>query len=291
MVIFNDGILSSVNKGSFYGAVENIPNKIYHSLNHYYSSTQLKYLTEKSSLHFKAKYIDKIMPDKEPSYDMILGSLVHTMFLSPQDLPIEFFELPELNLRTKEGKATRDQIQIDHKDKTLVTSEMMTEAYKISEALRQNKILKKYKTKNELAFFWKCPFTQLNFRAKIDGMTDNILFELKTTSSGKQETFQRHIHNMNYDLQMAHYLEGIRHCIGPINEVIMIAADTDQPYNIQPYQLTDDFLELGHRKWLDAIQKLERGINQNHWESYYYSNEDIPLMSPPKWAIKGDENV
>lgn len=288
---FDDDILSQLKEGTFKGPVENIPNKIYHSLEKYFSSTQLKYLHQNSPLHFKTKYIDRSMEEKAPSYDMVLGSLVHALFLDPSEFKNEFFEMPELNLRTNAGREEKDRLQIENANKTLVTQEQTTEAYKIAESLRSNKLVSKLKMKTESAYFWKCPFTGMNFRSKIDGLDGDKLIELKTTSSGKPDAFQRHIHNMNYDLQMAHYIEGIRQNGGEINKVIMIAVDTSHPYAVQPYELSEDFINLGHKKWLDSIQQLERGFTDNFWPSYYFSEDEMPIMTPPRWAIKGEENV
>src|SRR5262245_31678999 len=118
------GFTSGAKVGAFKGAVKNLTNIEYHSLHHYWSSTNLKDMYSGCPAHFKEKYFElrhSAIPDKEPelirkpkdesrpSNEMILGSLVHCLTLTPHYFDEEFFVMPELNLRTNDGKEKKEK--------------------------------------------------------------------------------------------------------------------------------------------------------------------------------------
>jgi exodeoxyribonuclease VIII len=283
------GFTSGASVGAFKGSVKNLANQTYHGLTAYWSSTALKYMSSKSPAHFKSLYIDRDVEKKDATPAMVLGSLVHCMVLTPDEFQNEFFIMPDLNFRTNEGKAAREEILARNVGKQSVTDEMVSQAHRMRESVFNNtraaELLEGLT--REAAFFWTCPFTQLNFKAKIDACGATRMIELKTTRDASPAFFQRHSDNMNYDLSIIHYRQALAHVMGCEPPVHIIAVEDKPPYACIVYDVQDDMLNVGHEKWLAAVSKLEAGIKRGEWPNYAPTGESLPLHAPA-WKTKGD---
>jgi len=267
----------------------NLSNRDYHAMSSHWSSTALKYLHQTSPLHFKAKYIDKVLEQKPASDEMILGSLVHALVLTPDVIEKEFVFMPECDLRTKEGKAIRDNIIGVANGRTIVDDDIRERANAIAESVVSNKQANQmlYESEREVSYFWTCPFTGLSLRSRVDAINPMYLVELKTGRDMSPSQFQRSAYNMNYDLSAAHYMEGLRQNNSERKAMCFITVETVAPYVVQCYEVSPEFLSVGHAKWLDAITKLEAGITKGHWPGFYDPEvEPFPLLTPPVWAMK-----
>ena len=71
-------------------------------------STDIKVLLENP-------YLFKNKVKKEPTDNLILGSVIHTLILEPQKLESEYIIMPELNLRTNADKAVKAELEAEAK--------------------------------------------------------------------------------------------------------------------------------------------------------------------------------
>lgn len=282
--------LSAGHVGAFFGAVKGMTNREYHSLDKYYSSSQLKYLYDKTPRHFKYKYIDKLDGLDKQTDAMVIGSLTHTFLLSPREFELDFFVMPELNLRTNDGKEKRDALLLEHVGKTLVTTEQVEIAQKMCEAAKGNRQIAKILAENgtfEGAIFWRCPFSGLNFKAKIDHFYGPYMCEVKSTRNASDFSFAKEVYDRNYDLSLIHYAEGYRNSFGlDFKKTYFICIENTDSYATQVHPASIDMLEIGHQKWLKSVELLSKSLKTNKWISYHDDEEDtIPDLNPPGWAL------
>lgn len=289
---------SGAEVGAFKGAVEGLGNSDYHKLKSYWSSSDLKFLAGSSPAHFHHRYFGEGKNEQmRVTEDMTLGSLVHCLLLTPDEFDVEFFIMPELNLRTNDGKAVRDKLLQENVGKWPVTESLLERARLMVASAMNHKQARALvePVRKELAFFWTCPFSHLNFRAKLDGASSQHFIEVKTTSDAGPDFFSKHAFDMNWDLSLAHYREGVRQVMGVEPPAYFIAIERDPPYTVQPYLVGQSMWETGHHKWLDAVTKLANGIQKKEWPAYFSAAGDVPEINPPAWAInktlpKGDLN-
>ena len=285
------GFTSGAQVGAFKGAVKDLSNNKYHSLKKYFSSSELKNLYATSPAHFKYDRDEQLKSGegKKQTYDMILGSLVHCLILTPDRYEKEFFVMPDLNFRTNEGKAAREEILAANIGKTPINDEMLIQANEMrSSALSNSKVNELLAPGiKEASYFWSCPFSNLNFKAQLDHSSSQHFCELKTTGKcgAKESAWSAHMFNMNYDLSLFHYREGLKHTMLVEPPAYFIVIERDAPYVTQIYKVSEATWETGREKWLSAVSKLERGFKENIWPGYFPTNE-IPEISPPAWGIK-----
>ena len=282
------GFIAGVQVGAFKGAVKNLSNSDYHLLDKYYSSSQLKYIHATSGEHFKAKYIDKKLESKEQTKQMLLGSLVHCMVITPGMFEKEFALMPDLNLRTNEGKATKEKFLMENPGKSIINDEMLKDAQCMRSAIDENEKAKDLLAfcLNEVSLFWTCPYSNLNFKARVDAMSAKHFVELKTARSASPEIFPGSAHNLDYDLSLAHYHEGIKQVLSVDATAYFVAVENELPYVVQCYKASEAMMTLGHTKWLGAVDKLSAGFKYQKWSGYFGELDEIPEISPPAWAMR-----
>lgn len=279
-------IWGALKQGIFTGAVLNMRNSDYHALDKYASSTRLKHIYATSPAHYKAKYLDNPQPSKQTEA-MTLGSLVHCLVLTPHEYASEFFILPEINMRTNDGKAEYAALVAANAGKIAIDEELLEKARAMTKSVLSHPKSKLLDVgRKEAAFFWQCPFSGLRFKAKLDQSSSGHFIELKTTRNASPDDFARDAFNMNYDLSLVHYRQALKLVMGVEPPAWIAAVESETPHICEFYPVGASMWETGHAKWLDAITKLERAMKTGIWPSYVPEIIEPPPMESPAWAIK-----
>lgn len=280
--------------GAYKGCVDGLGNNEYHSLKSYWSSTDLKAMSATSPAHFYDKYYGAGKNEiKKQTESMILGSMVHSLILTPLEFYKEFFLMPELNLRSNEGKETKERLLKENPGKMAFTEEMLIEAQEMASAAMNHHSYKRLfdGLKKELSFFWTCPFSNLKFKAKLDAASSKHFVEVKTTASGgaNPDLWASHLFKMNYDLSLIHYREGVRQVMDiSLPAFFIVIERPEYPGGnavVQDYEVDSGCWDTGHQKWLDAVTKLSNGLQKKEWPGYYPVSNESPKINPPAWAI------
>lgn len=289
--VLSEELSYKIGRGEFTGLVPGMSNSQYHGLRGvYWSSSDFKYMYATSPAHFYAKYFSGQAPEKKVTDKMLLGSLVHCLFLTPQAFKEDFYVVPDLDRRTKVGKEAYEKAMIEAGSRQIVSNDMVDKAGAIVEAMRKKFYPWMSSYQAEVSGFWRCPFSQLWMRFRADALMQDTLIEVKTTDSAKPSDFERHCFNMNYDLSAAHYVEGLRQLGHEIKQVVFLVVETEPPYVCERFLFGESFMQVGHDKWLDSVTKLERGLKENSWPSYLPVDMEMATLMPPNWAIKRSDD-
>lgn len=279
--------LAACKVGAFFGAVSGITNSEYHSFHDYWSSTDLKFMFENSPAHFQYNYFPVRRPHKQTE-SQILGSLVHCLLLTPQDFNIEFATMPDFPKKVKDTDPTikeqKEKWHIQNAGKTPYDEELLGKANEMVKSIKANEKAMELirRGEPELAFFWKCKYSGLKFKAKLDVGGPLVFGELKTANSAHPWAFAKQAYDLNYDLSLIHYSEALRSKFNIAAPPNFIVVESDGPFVCHVFDdVSPNFLETGHMKWMTAVDKLAAGVFKKEWPGY----ESGPLCPPP-WAIK-----
>ena len=264
-------------------------DKVYHALSRLdvISSSQIKFLLEKSPKHFEAKYLKGLISD-ETTDAMRFGSLVHCLSLTRSEFPSLYAIAPQCDRRTKAGKAIYQEWLEMKGDREPVKEESYERADSIADNLGELPWKKRLvDPKYEQALFWR--HGNLKFRAKPDvyDASTRHLYELKTTMAANPSAFISEIFRRHYDVSLVHYREGIKHVFGHYPEKhSFLVAEKSAPYVCYEIEVPDEVIEIGHEKWLDAVETLSECYASETWPSYLID------FKVPKWAMGGmDERI
>jgi exodeoxyribonuclease VIII len=289
--------VSALGRGEFFGVVTDMPSSYYHSpaLSKYYSSSDLKVLYSESPRHFK-RYLEQ-RGSMRPSVDMLRGSMFHTLLLEPENFDRDYFVMPEFDARTKEGKAIRDDALLQKGDREEVPSSVYEEAkgMAMSVAAHKPSVDLLLGARREVSIFFRCAFSGLSMKARVDAISGSKMIEVKSARSVKPSAFERQAYDLNYDLSLYHYMLAINQAYGfdIVSEYYFLACENYEPYVPQCFKASELLIESGHDKWVEAVNKLEQGLASEFSHGYVVDEfEPYPILGIPRWAItKGVSDV
>lgn len=256
----------------------------------------------RSAAHF---YVNSITKEakKEASTAMNFGTLVHTMFLEPEQFENEFVIAPKFDRRTKVGKEEAAAWEQANEGKMLVSEEDVENASRMSENLRSLSIYKAMQDNYgmaEASFFFTDPVFGLNLRIRPDwhiapckAFPNGLIIDLKTTDDARPMAFSRTCANFSYDLSASMYREGFQAYYQTEDKppFIFLVSERNTPFNVKQYKASDLFLSVGNARYNRSKELLAESLLMGEWDGYSKDLEEIYLPSyMTKQALEHDFN-
>ena len=243
-------------------------------------STDIKTLLENP-------YLFKNGVRKEPTDNLILGSVIHTLILEPQKLESEYIIMPELNLRTNADKAVKAELEAEAKatNKTLVKSEIFNQAEAVAKSFLESSLSSflRGEVKAEASFFGEIDGVKVKARPDLILPKEKIIIDFKTTSTnggGSADGFAKMAANFSYYIQASLYLE-----ITKYKQFYFIVLETAEPFMVGCYKLDSEALEFGKSEIRRAIEIYK---NLREYKSALYLNNldfsKVQEINLPSWC-------
>lgn len=272
--------------------VEGMSNADYHAHPSLSSSGIKKFL--RSPLHYWAEYLSPDRQAKEPSASMVLGTLVHALFLEPDQFDLEFVVQPDgIDRRTKDGKAAYAAFQAQSSGKTVITAEQHKQAQRMTaqlEAAPIARILDRHDGVCEASIFYADPDTGVACKVRpdwallpCDAFPNGLIIDLKTTDDARPAAFARTCANFGYDISAAMYCAGFQQYTQTNQppDFLFMVVERDSPHAVAVYHASPDMLEAGRQKLLKALPRFAHCQSTGEWPGYSTLAEPIDL---PTWA-------
>lgn len=243
-----------------------------------------------------AAYLHKTLnPEPAKSNDAYtLGTLAHLLLMQPQLADSEVAVTPGFDRRTKQGKADAEAFDIANKGKLIVTLDMWDAAVQMAlNAVHHPKVaaLMDGAVFESSVFFEHKPTEQL-FKVRPDWLPLGrpFIVDVKTTTDASWSGMQRSIMNYHYDLSAAMYIEGCnsnaelldRMQVQRYEGFVLLCIEKEPPYQVALYEISPEYLQIGHGKFLLAAQRYADAM-KNNFPSY---PQTIRVIEPPPWAGK-----
>ena len=198
-------------------------------------------------------------PNKEPSQAMIIGSATHSFLLEKEKFLSEFYIMPKIDRRSKEGKE-----QFAWHNKRAEGKMIINDAeYQILQQMEHNRdkidLAKKYcKGEIEKSFFGNYNGIDIRIRPDIINLKEGWIGDIKTTRNIKPSKFKYECKNLNYHLQ-AHFYS---YMLGMDPKSFrIIAIENVHPYKIDVFSFSDEMLEEGEMLWRTALAQYKNFLD------------------------------
>ena len=259
------------------------------------SSSAIK-VFNRSPLHYWQAYLNPAREVKESSKSMNLGSLVHTLFLEPEQYDAEYAITPDgIDKRTKLGKAEFAGFEEANADKCIITSEQLLVAKSMVQALEAHpvtNVLDQYSGIVEASIFYADPTTGVECRVRpdwclppCDAFPNGLIIDLKTTDDARPAAFARTCANFGYDISAAMYVDGFQLHYGTYEapDFLFLVIERDAPFAVACYQASHDMLVNGRDKLNRSLSEFAKCQSVDIWHGYPALINPIDL---PAWANK-----
>lgn len=184
---------------------------------------------------------------KQPQSDaMALGSAIHSLVLEPHKFNDEFAVLPELNLRTNEGKAAKLLFESQIGGKTVLKADQYETAQNASLSIIRSKIA--YLLQNgavEESYFSNLDGIDVRVRPDYYREDIGVVFDVKTTQDASADGFTKAVANFMYYVQAAFYLKTLQSLGKKAERFVFVAVETKAPYMVGVYELAPEAIDFG----------------------------------------------
>jgi hypothetical protein len=264
--------------------VYNITNEQYHASNGVSRSQLMQF--KKSPLHYWHEYLsDK--PKTEPTEAMTIGSALHMYVMEPELFDKQYFRLEKLDRRTTAGKERYADLIAKNYGKYALSDDSFTTIAAMNNAIKNHAQASSLieNGKIEQSIYWTDQDTGILCKVRPDIWHNNMIVDIKTTSSASYRDFQNSCFKYGYHVQAGMIKEAFKHSLNHnIDSFIFIAVEKDAPYAVAVYVLDNEAIEHGVRVFKSLLTKLKAHKEKNEWPSYetqyltlpsYLKNEEL----------------
>ena len=221
----------------------------------------------------------KLNPDHKPSppksaFD--IGSAAHAMLLE-NGAGIKVCEFD--NWLTKDAKAQRDMAREEGLTPILASDyERTQEMARVASEILLAYGLDVKQTANEVTMIAEVDSVLCRIRADIH--IHRKIIDYKTTGVSL-DNFARQAAKFGYDLQAAMYMR-VAEELGEKCEWLFLVQETVAPYPVQIFRPTMEFLEVGKRKFAEALNIWHECMLRDEWPGY---PTDIQMLDAMPWDL------
>ena len=250
------------------------------------SRSELFLLTESPE---KFKYYKE--HPQPPTPALAFGQLLHAMALQPELVSRDFAVAPNVDRRTKQGKADYAAFLEAVGDKTIVDLEMVKLAAEMCDALKENNFVQKlFAGEKEKPFFWVDEMTGEECKCRADVITKlgekRVIVDLKSAENGDTESFMRAAIKYGYDLQAAMYSEGVKQSTGEDHIFVFVVIEKKPPYAINILRADEMFLRRGYDLFRELIGTYHYCKTNDDWFGYMGQENMVNSLGLPRWLAK-----
>jgi exodeoxyribonuclease VIII len=251
------------------------------------TQSKLKVLAS-SPTEFYERYIARTWPYKPATPAMLLGSMVHCLALEPDEFDNRFAVMPDVDGRTKEGKAVKAEFAARYtgKDVEFVTDDDFVTASLCHAALLQHdefgKVLANLdKMIVEKEFYWNQNGVDCAGKPDIVDLKRGIIWDIKTTQDVRSSVFGRQASNLAYARQAAFYLDGVHQCTDILCDFIFVAVKTTPVHEVAAYLVPAEAIRDARDDIDNLLTEYKRRVAQNYWKAAHETG--ICELQLPKW--------
>jgi hypothetical protein len=210
--------------------------------------------------------------EKATTDAMAWGSLVHAAILEPD----RFFKSLAVYTVRKAGKAW-DDFNTANDGKTIIGASDNAELVAISNAVHAKRSAHRLieQSQHEVTLQWDSPNIGAS-KARLDGLTDDCVVELKTAQDISPDRFFRQCVNLRYDIQFGWYSMAAGN-----RPVIVIAVESSAPYDVAVYQIPRAMVDKGRRTAVDIASRYRACERAGEYPGQ--QGLDITELPLPEW--------
>ena len=170
------------------------------------------------------------------------------------------------------------------KGKDIITAEEFEKIKEMHKALYSTEFVADLLSgEKELSFFAVDDDTLLPLKCRPDCLSivkgTNILVDYKTCNDAENMRFYRDSVKLNYDLQMAYYLDILKKVTGEDFLVVILAQEKSAPYAVNVFELSEQYLESGREVYREMLKVYAECEKSGNW--YGYMKNGISTLGMP----------
>lgn len=244
------------------------------------------------------KYIWHKEHPAEPTPALVFGQLVHKLVLQAETFREDFAVSPDVDRRTKEGRAAWEEFNQSLDGQTVVSAADFRKAAEMAHAVSNHPLAAKLlgigdRGRHETPHFWTDPDTGEECKCRTDAevwIEDQLwVVDYKTTADASTEGFQREANRYGYDFQAAMYSEGVKASTGEWPRFAFVAQEKAEPYAINIFVADNEFIVRGYDIFRELLGLYHECKETGNWYGYLGPDMTVNILELPAWLREKSE--
>jgi len=242
----------------------------------------LRTLETKSPLH--AKYQRDHPSEETPA--LRIGRAAHSLVLEPGTFNIYWAVAPDVDRRTKAGKAEYADFEAEVGNRDVVSFQEMADIHEMAKAITDQRLHRLVRSgKSEVVIVWVDDETKLKCKVRLDYLHEErglFVIDFKTTTDASEDAFTYSIQKFGYHSQAAFYCMACESIFGQTPGYTWLVSEKEPPYAVAAYQIRSTTLDAGTSFCRRALEHYRRCLESYEWPGY---PDAVTAIDMPKWAI------
>ena len=235
----------------------------------------------------KSPYLFRYRPKPEPTKALLIGSAFHAATLEPHTFTDFFAVAPEVNARTKDGKATLEQFRQENEGKSVLVRDDAQKVAAMAQAARNHPIAAALLAEGvaETSIFHRDETTRELVKVRTDWMVEDLLVDLKSTEDASASGFSRSCWNYRYFVQAAFYMDVANALFDRrFSGFVFIAVEKAPPYQVAVYHADYEMIQAGRIEYRRCLDLYHECRGADRWPGL--NGGQIESIGLPRWATR-----
>ncbi len=221
-----------------------------------------------------AHYLYKALHPEEPTPALLFGTAAHKYILEPEDFWNQYVLAPEVDRRTKDGKAQWNQFLSELGDKSAIDISDYTVIEEMAAAVRRNSTAAALLNtgRHEVPIEWTDSETGEQCKCRPDVLTEykgrKYIVDYKTTTSCEDGAFEHSCRMYGYKLQAGMYSEGVFNETFENYGFAFVAQEKKPPYEARVYFCDSGFVDEGRDMFHELLEIYHECKETGLWPGY-----------------------
>ena len=226
-----------------------------------------------------------------PTPALLFGQAVHKLVLEPDTFDDEFAVAPNIDRRTKDGKAAYNAFCDTLGERQVITPEMYQTAVEMrNKAVSEPFVKKLLQGEHEKPMFWVDDLTGETCKIRLDALSEidgrPLIVDYKSTEDASTDGFMRSAIKYGYFFQAAMYCEGVEKVLGSKPIFVFIAQEKKPPYSVNILQADELFVKYGYETFRELIGIYHECKVSGNWYGYLGAYDIINNLALPSYMAK-----
>lgn len=218
---------------------------------------------------------------------LAFGRMLHTLCVETLDFATSYAIAPDVDRRTKAGKAALAEFEALSADKEVIKQADYDTARAMAKAIRAHPKAKIFLSdgRPEVCAVWDDDEAGIRCKGRYDHLHNHkpVIADIKSTRDATARPFQRSIIEYGYHLSAAFYLDGLHALTGQRGSFVWIAAEKSEPWGVITYHADARTIEAGRHAYKRALFVVKQCMETRVWPCY---SQELVSMTIPDWLIR-----
>lgn len=243
-------------------------------------STMLKEFVVNRKLFYK-RYVEKSIPSKEVKACYTIGHVVEEALLFGK---LDMDRVVRVDCSSEKTKKFQDAVKANPDNAFVLTESDWNLCEQIIENAKNHPVIKSLVSNGQPQQVFRIETPHCYLQCKVDWWQTGLAFDMKSTAcihGAGNNSFDRQIWSLGYDVQSAFYRMIIQSCTGSKPDWQWVAVEKQEPFDVELVDIQAQAMDSVERAVTLQVADLLKCFETGNWENA----DGVRTVEMPAWRL------